>query len=36
MENYCRTVAIFYQERAVVLDAEKRIDALRKKGITTP
>ncbi len=36
MENYCRTVAIFYQERSVVSEAEKRIDALRKKGITTP
>ena len=36
MENYCRTVAIFYQERAVVQEAEKRIDLLRKKGITTP
>lgn len=36
MENYCRTVAIFYQERAVVAEAEKRIDALRQKGITTP
>ena len=36
MENYCRAVAIFYQERAVVSEAEKRIDALRKKGITTP
>jgi tetratricopeptide (TPR) repeat protein len=36
MENYCRTVSIFYQERAVVTEAEKRIDALRKKGITTP
>ena len=36
MENYCRTVAIFYQERSVVTEAEKRIDALRKKGITTP
>ncbi len=36
MENYCRTVAIFYQERAVVSEAEKRIDALRQKGITTP
>ena len=36
MEYYCRTVAIFYQERAVVMEAEKRIDALRKKGITTP
>ena len=36
MENYCRTVAIFYQERAVVTEAQKRIDALRQKGITTP
>ena len=36
MENYCRTVAIFYQERSVVTEAQKRIDALRQKGITTP
>ena len=36
MEDYCRTVAIFYQERAVVKEAEKRIDELRSKGITTP
>ena len=36
MENYCRTVAIFYQERAVVKEAQKRIDDLRGKGITTP
>ena len=36
MENYCRTVAIFYQERAVVTEAEKRIDVLRKKNVTTP
>lgn len=36
MENYCRTVAIFYQERAVVDAAEKRIDVLRQKGITAP
>ena len=36
MENYCRTVAIFYQERAVVTEAENRIDALRNTGITTP
>ena len=36
MENYCRTVAIFYQERAVVKEAQNRIDDLRKKGITTP
>ncbi len=36
MENYCRTVAIFYQDHSVVSVAEKRIDALRTKGITTP
>lgn len=36
MENYCRTVAIFYQERSVVAEAQKRIDALRQKGIATP
>ena len=36
MENYCRAVAIFYQERAVVKEAQKRIDELRQKGITTP
>ena len=36
MENYCRTVAIFYQERSVVAEAQKRIDDLRQKGITTP
>lgn len=36
MEQYCRTVAIFYQERSVVAEAQKRIDALRKDGITTP
>jgi tetratricopeptide (TPR) repeat protein len=36
MENYSRTVAIFYQERAVVKEAQKRIDELRQKGITTP
>ena len=36
MENYCRTVAIFYQERAVVKEAQNRIDALRQKRITTP
>lgn len=36
MENYCRTVAIFYQERAIVKEAQKRIDELRQKGITTP
>ena len=36
MENYCRTVAIFYQDRSVVIEAQKRIDALRQQGITTP
>jgi tetratricopeptide (TPR) repeat protein len=36
MEHYARTVAIFYQDRAVVKEAEKRIDELRGKGITTP
>ena len=36
MENYCRTVAIFYQDRSVVTEAQKRIDALRQQGITTP
>lgn len=37
MENYCRTVAIFYQERSVVKEAQKRIDDLRtNKHITTP
>jgi len=36
MEHYCRTVAIFYQERAVVKEAQKRIDELRQKRITTP
>jgi tetratricopeptide (TPR) repeat protein len=36
MENYCRTVAIFYQEPTIVKEAQKRIDELRKKDITTP
>ncbi len=36
MENYARTVAIFYQERSIVADAQKRIDELRKNGVTTP
>ena len=36
MENYARTVAVFYHERSVVKEAEKRIDELRKKGVTTP
>jgi tetratricopeptide (TPR) repeat protein len=36
MENYCRTVAIFYQDRSVVAEAQKRIDDLRQKGVATP
>ncbi len=36
MEHYARTVAIFYQERSIVADAQKRIDELRKNGVTTP
>lgn len=36
MENYARTVAVFYHERSVVAQAQKRIDELRKKGVTTP
>jgi hypothetical protein len=36
MEHYCRVVAVFYQERSVVVEAQKRIDDLRQKGITTP
>jgi hypothetical protein len=36
MENYCRTVAIFYQEPATVKEAQLRIDELRKNKITTP
>lgn len=36
MENYCRAVAIFYQERSVVAEAQKRIDALRQNGVATP
>jgi hypothetical protein len=36
MEHYCRVVAVFYQERSVVAEAQKRIDELRQKGITTP
>jgi tetratricopeptide (TPR) repeat protein len=36
MENYCRTVAIFYQERSVVAEAQKRIDDLRRKDVATP
>ena len=36
MENYCRAVAIFYQERSVVAAAQMRIDDLRQKGVTTP
>lgn len=36
MENYSRTVAIFYQEPTIVKEAQKRIDELRKKNVTTP
>lgn len=36
MENYARAVAIFYQERSVVAEAQKRIDDLRQKGVATP
>ena len=36
MENYCRTVAIFYQEPTIVKEAQLRIDDLRKKQVTTP
>ena len=36
MDYYCRTVAIFYHERSIVAEAQKRIDDLRNKGITTP
>lgn len=36
MENYCRTVAIFYQEPAIVKEAQLRIDELRQKKVTTP
>ncbi len=36
MEHYARTVAIFYQERSIVAEAQKRIDDLRKNGVTTP
>ncbi len=36
MENYARTVAIFYQEPTIVKEAQKRIDELRKKNVTTP
>lgn len=36
MENYCRTVAIFYQERSVVAEAQKRVDQLRDRGISVP
>ncbi len=36
MEQYCRVVAVFYQDRSVVAEAQKRIDDLRQKGITTP
>ncbi len=36
MENYARAVAVFYHERSIVAQAQKRIDALRKNGVTTP
>jgi hypothetical protein len=36
MENYARTVAIFYQDPAIVKEAQKRIDDLRSKKVTTP
>lgn len=36
MENYARTVAVFYHDRTVVAQAQKRIDELRQKGVTTP
>ena len=36
MEAYCRTVALFYQDRATVAAAQQRIDDLRKKGVAVP
>jgi hypothetical protein len=36
MEHYCRTVAIFYQDPTIVKEAQKRIDDLRTKKVTTP
>jgi hypothetical protein len=36
MEAYCRTVALFYHDRATVAAAQQRIDDLRKKGVAVP
>lgn len=36
MEAYCRTVALFYQDRATVAAAQQRIDDLKKKGVAVP
>ena len=36
MEAYCRTVALFYQNREAVIAAQQRIDDLRKKGVAVP
>ncbi len=36
MEAYCRTVALFYQNREAVNAAQQRIDDLRKKGVAVP
>ncbi len=36
MEAYCKTVALFYQDRATVAAAQQRIDDLRKKGVAVP
>lgn len=36
MENYCRTVAIFYHDSTVVREAQKRIDELRAKKVMIP
>ena len=36
MESYCRTVALFYHDRATVAAAQQRIDDLRKKGVAVP
>lgn len=36
MEAYCRTVALFYHDRATVAAAQERIDDLRKKGVAVP
>lgn len=36
MDAYCKTVALFYQDRATVAAAQQRIDDLRKKGVAVP